>query len=140
MQEQIERDVARTHPDMHFFSGEGGAAATRRAQMRRALFVFAKLNPGLRYVQASGGRFVLPRPVHKHTDARGCMRRTPCVFAPHAGKQRGPGERSGHTMAAQAMWGLAGAIAPRMHPPSRHSSTSNPFFLPLLLPRLIGRA
>ncbi|PSC67678.1 TBC1 domain family member 13 [Micractinium conductrix] len=51
VQEQIERDVARTHPDMHFFSGEGGAAATRRAQMRRALFVFAKLNPGLRYVQ-----------------------------------------------------------------------------------------
>ncbi|KAL4440278.1 hypothetical protein ABPG75_003279 [Micractinium tetrahymenae] len=51
VQEQIERDVARTHPDMHFFSGEGGAAATHRAQMRRALFIFAKLNPGLRYVQ-----------------------------------------------------------------------------------------
>lgn len=23
VQEQIERDVARTHPDMHFFSGQG---------------------------------------------------------------------------------------------------------------------
>lgn len=28
VQEQIERDVARTHPDMHFFSGEPPAAAT----------------------------------------------------------------------------------------------------------------
>ncbi|KAI3431527.1 hypothetical protein D9Q98_004577 [Chlorella vulgaris] len=51
VQEQIERDVARTHPDMHFFSGASGAAATHRAHLRRALFVFAKLNPGLRYVQ-----------------------------------------------------------------------------------------
>jgi hypothetical protein len=51
VQEQIERDVARTHPDMHFFCGAGTAAAQHRAQMRRALFVFAKLNPGLRYVQ-----------------------------------------------------------------------------------------
>jgi hypothetical protein len=51
VQEQIERDVARTHPDMHFFSAASRAAEQHRAQMRRALFVFAKLNPGLRYVQ-----------------------------------------------------------------------------------------
>ena len=56
VQEQIERDVARTHPDMHFFCGAGAAAATHRAQMRRALFLFAKLNPGLRYVQVGAGR------------------------------------------------------------------------------------
>ena len=59
IQEQIERDVARTHPDMHFFSADAGAgaapAAEHRRQMRRALFVFAKLNPGLRYVQVQGG-------------------------------------------------------------------------------------
>lgn len=114
VQEQIERDVARTHPDMHFFSGgppaacccntclpvplfrgtpwqriclpclagvqhnvntsllcphrlaalsthpafgagPSGAAAEHRRQMRRALFVFAKLNPGLRYVQVRQG-------------------------------------------------------------------------------------
>ena len=51
MLEQIERDVMRTHPDMHFFSGDGADAAAHRAEMRRALFLFAKLNPGLRYVQ-----------------------------------------------------------------------------------------
>ena len=47
MQQQIERDVERTHPDLHFFSGPTPAAAARRAAMRRALFIFAKLNPGL---------------------------------------------------------------------------------------------
>ena len=49
--EQIDRDVMRTHPDMHFFSGDGPEVEARRAEMRRALFLFAKLNPGVRYVQ-----------------------------------------------------------------------------------------
>ena len=64
---QIARDVARTHPGMHFFGGGGerkkkgksgfggrannGERASRRAEMARALLVFAKLNPGLAYVQ-----------------------------------------------------------------------------------------
>lgn len=30
MMEQIDRDVMRTHPDMHFFSGSDGAAVTHR--------------------------------------------------------------------------------------------------------------
>lgn len=30
MHQQIERDVMRTHPDMHFFSGSDGAAVTHR--------------------------------------------------------------------------------------------------------------
>ncbi len=69
IRDQIDRDVARTHPDMHFFSGladgggeegGGGAAAApppntpataARAALARALFVFAKLNPGVQYVQ-----------------------------------------------------------------------------------------
>ena len=56
IRDQIDRDVARTHPDMHFFSGLGdgdgdGDAAAARAALARALFVFAKLNPGVRYVQ-----------------------------------------------------------------------------------------
>ena len=65
VRDQIDRDVARTHPDMHFFSGltvpgpDGVApppppdtpAARARAALARALFVFAKLNPGVRYVQ-----------------------------------------------------------------------------------------
>lgn len=49
--EQIERDVERTHPDLHFFSGDTPQAQRHRAALRRALFVYAKLNPGLRYVQ-----------------------------------------------------------------------------------------
>lgn len=30
MMEQIDRDVMRTHPDMHFFSGSDGSAVTHR--------------------------------------------------------------------------------------------------------------
>ena len=37
----------RTHPDHHFF--EGGTL--RRQSMERILFIYAKLNPGVRYVQ-----------------------------------------------------------------------------------------
>ena len=51
--EQIDRDIARVHPDMHFFNDEGGdgKAARRKDEMRDALYVFAKLNPGVGYVQ-----------------------------------------------------------------------------------------
>jgi TBC1 domain family member 13 len=51
IREQILRDVERTHPDMHFFSGNEPAVVARRAAMQRALFVYAKLNPGISYVQ-----------------------------------------------------------------------------------------
>ena len=59
IREQIERDVDRTHPDLNFFSGKTEAAATHRAAMRRALFIFAKLNPGLRYVQGMNELFAV---------------------------------------------------------------------------------
>lgn len=51
--EQIDRDVMRVHPDMHFFNDEDGdgEAAKRKDDMRDALYVFAKLNPGVGYVQ-----------------------------------------------------------------------------------------
>eukprot|EP00878_Enallax_costatus_P018401 GHUV01019370.1.p1 GENE.GHUV01019370.1~~GHUV01019370.1.p1 ORF type:complete len:374 (+),score=126.28 GHUV01019370.1:171-1292(+) len=49
--EQIDRDVMRTHPDMHFFSGDTEEAEQHRREMKRCLFMFAKLNPGLRYIQ-----------------------------------------------------------------------------------------
>ena len=56
--EQIQRDIVRTHPDIHFFSSgsandsvEASKANPVHAAMSRALFVFAKLNPGIRYVQ-----------------------------------------------------------------------------------------
>ncbi|GAB4814178.1 hypothetical protein N2152v2_001224 [Parachlorella kessleri] len=51
VQEQIDRDVMRTHPDLNFFSATSATAARHREDMKRSLFIFAKLNPGLRYVQ-----------------------------------------------------------------------------------------
>ncbi|XP_072999993.1 uncharacterized protein [Typha latifolia] len=49
--EQIDRDVKRTHPDMHFFSGDSSFAKSNQESLRHILIVFAKLNPGIRYVQ-----------------------------------------------------------------------------------------
>ncbi|KAI5558493.1 hypothetical protein BDE02_17G045900 [Populus trichocarpa] len=49
--EQIDRDVKRTHPDMHFFSGDSSFAKSNQEALRNILIVFAKLNPGIRYVQ-----------------------------------------------------------------------------------------
>ncbi|KAG6483777.1 hypothetical protein ZIOFF_060438 [Zingiber officinale] len=74
--EQIDRDVKRTHPDMQFFNGDSSIAESNRVSvyldikhnflklvvltsrfslhqeaMRHILIIFAKLNPGIRYVQ-----------------------------------------------------------------------------------------
>ncbi|XP_050220522.1 uncharacterized protein LOC126670745 [Mercurialis annua] len=49
--EQIDRDVKRTHPDMHFFSGDSSFAKSNQDALRNILIIFAKLNPGIRYVQ-----------------------------------------------------------------------------------------
>ncbi|KAJ7980534.1 TBC1 domain family member protein [Quillaja saponaria] len=49
--EQIDRDVKRTHPDMQFFSGDSQFAKSNREALKNILIVFAKLNPGIRYVQ-----------------------------------------------------------------------------------------
>ncbi|XWS35149.1 hypothetical protein CRYUN_Cryun21dG0101200 [Craigia yunnanensis] len=49
--EQIDRDVKRTHPDMHFFSGDSQLAKSNQDALKNILIVFAKLNPGIRYVQ-----------------------------------------------------------------------------------------
>lgn len=49
--EQIDRDVKRTHPDMHFFSGDSQFAKSNQEALRNILNVFAKLNPGIKYVQ-----------------------------------------------------------------------------------------
>eukprot|EP00897_Mesotaenium_endlicherianum_P007196 jgi/Mesen1/6504/ME000332S05508 len=51
MVEQIDRDVKRTHPDLSFFNGQDAASLQTQEAMRRVLFIFAKLNPGIRYVQ-----------------------------------------------------------------------------------------
>ncbi|MEW5317161.1 MAG: hypothetical protein WDW38_008487 [Sanguina aurantia] len=49
--QQVERDVVRTHPDMHFFTGDSEESELHREEMARALFMYAKLNPGLCYIQ-----------------------------------------------------------------------------------------
>ncbi|KAK8572856.1 hypothetical protein V6N13_048417 [Hibiscus sabdariffa] len=49
--EQIDRDVKRTHPDMHFFCGDSQLAKSNQDALKDILVVFAKLNPGIRYVQ-----------------------------------------------------------------------------------------
>lgn len=50
--QQIDKDVMRTHPDSHFFASDGpGGGEGHRAALRRSLFVHAKLNPRISYVQ-----------------------------------------------------------------------------------------
>ncbi|KAE9602990.1 hypothetical protein Lal_00018380 [Lupinus albus] len=49
--DQIDRDVKRTHPDIHFFSGDSQFAKSNQEALRNILIIFAKLNPGVRYVQ-----------------------------------------------------------------------------------------
>ncbi|KAK7331461.1 hypothetical protein VNO77_25686 [Canavalia gladiata] len=49
--EQIDRDVKRTHPDIHFFSGDSQFAKSNQEALKNILIIFAKLNPGIRYVQ-----------------------------------------------------------------------------------------
>lgn len=84
--EQIDRDVMRTHPDIHFFSGDSSSAKSNQVDivpflllcffffqvgsvtyillsflvcmafsfqeaLRNILIIYAKLNPGVRYVQ-----------------------------------------------------------------------------------------
>ncbi|XP_061372983.1 uncharacterized protein LOC133315393 isoform X2 [Gastrolobium bilobum] len=49
--DQIDRDVKRTHPDMHFFSGDSQFAKSNQGALKNILIIFAKLNPGVRYVQ-----------------------------------------------------------------------------------------
>ncbi|XP_072069099.1 uncharacterized protein [Arachis hypogaea] len=49
--DQIDRDVKRTHPDMHFFCSESQFAKSNQEALKNILIIFAKLNPGVRYVQ-----------------------------------------------------------------------------------------
>jgi len=50
--DEIRKDVVRTHPDLHFFlEPEDNLGQRRYAAIERILFVWAKLNKGVRYVQ-----------------------------------------------------------------------------------------
>ena len=58
MQEQINRDVERTQTDLVFFSGDY-RGMKHREKMSRALFIYYKLNPGIRYVQGMNEIFAV---------------------------------------------------------------------------------
>ena len=47
----------RTHPNMHFFSGDDPAAVLHREEIKRGLYLYAKLNPGITYVQGMNELF-----------------------------------------------------------------------------------
>ena len=50
--EEIDKDVKRTFPHLHFFNKDGNVGSTRHYEaLRRILFIYAKLNPGICYVQ-----------------------------------------------------------------------------------------
>jgi len=52
MMEEIDKDVRRTFPHLHFFNKDGEVGSTRHHEsLRRILFIYAKLNPGICYVQ-----------------------------------------------------------------------------------------
>lgn len=45
---EIEKDIKRTYPTLHFFRGENEA---HPEALQRILFIWSKLNPGINYVQ-----------------------------------------------------------------------------------------
>jgi hypothetical protein len=46
--DSIQKDVIRTYPDLHFFLEKEGQCQTC---LQNILFLYAKLNPGIKYVQ-----------------------------------------------------------------------------------------
>jgi hypothetical protein len=50
---QIDKDVRRTHPDYHFFTMTGDELTPHHHAIMRILFIYAKLNPGIKYVQGA---------------------------------------------------------------------------------------
>jgi len=50
--EEIDKDVKRTLPGLHFFNNDKKVGDTLHYEaLKRILFIYAKLNPGIRYVQ-----------------------------------------------------------------------------------------
>ena len=50
------QDVDRTLPDYAFFNREQSLGRLHHAAISRVLFIYAKLNPGIRYVQVGCGK------------------------------------------------------------------------------------
>ncbi|PRP89079.1 hypothetical protein PROFUN_01799 [Planoprotostelium fungivorum] len=50
--DEVDKDVKRTLPHLHFFNHDKNAGSTEHYEaLKRILFIYAKLNPGIRYVQ-----------------------------------------------------------------------------------------
>mmetsp|Transcript_6766 Transcript_6766/g.11814 ORF Transcript_6766/g.11814 Transcript_6766/m.11814 type:complete len:319 (-) Transcript_6766:63-1019(-) len=49
---EIEKDATRTFPQLHFFNHDPTQGETKHYEaLRRILFIYAKLNPGIKYIQ-----------------------------------------------------------------------------------------
>jgi len=49
---EIEKDARRTFPHLHFFNSNKKQGSTQHFEaIKRILFIYAKLNPGIGYVQ-----------------------------------------------------------------------------------------
>jgi len=48
---EIEKDVKRTFPYLHFFNRDDSSSSQHYEAIKRLLFIYAKLNPGIAYVQ-----------------------------------------------------------------------------------------
>lgn len=50
--EEIDKDVKRTLPHLHFFNHDKSMGSTQHYEaLKQILFIYGKLNPGVRYVQ-----------------------------------------------------------------------------------------
>ncbi len=50
--DEIDKDVKRTLPHLHFFNHDKSVGSTKHYEaLKRILFIYAKLNPGIKYVQ-----------------------------------------------------------------------------------------
>jgi TBC1 domain family member 13 len=49
---EIDKDVKRTFPHLHFFQNTIESSQVKHTEgLKRILFIYAKLNPGIKYVQ-----------------------------------------------------------------------------------------
>ncbi len=53
LETEIEKDVRRTFPHLHFFNQDTKGNKRHYKAIKRLLFIYAKLNPGIGYVQGT---------------------------------------------------------------------------------------
>jgi hypothetical protein len=54
LMDEIDKDVKRTLPHLHFFNHDKSVGSTQHYEaLKTILFIYGKLNPGIRYVQGN---------------------------------------------------------------------------------------